>query len=111
MSVCSVPKPVAFVVSAAAFLTVMAAAGAPSELLRRYQREWGFSDAALTVAFAVYALALLAALLVCGSVSDHLGRRPVAVTALLLSAVAMVLFLRAQNIRAIVLARAVQGGA
>jgi len=48
--------------------------------------------------FAVYAIALLAALLVFGSLSDHLGRRPVIIAALLIDAAAMVLFLLANGV-------------
>jgi hypothetical protein len=52
------------------------ASSVPSPLYVVYQHEWGFSTIALTGVFAVYALALLGALLVVGSISDHIGRRP-----------------------------------
>jgi MFS family permease len=105
----TVPPVVAFVSSAIAFMTVMAAAGAPSALLVVYQQHWHFSDSELTVAFAIYALALLLALLGIGSLSDRIGRRPVLIAALALQAVAMVVFLLAPNIGVIVVARALQG--
>lgn len=111
MSVRTVPQPLAFVAAIIAFLSVMAAAGAPSVLLSRDQQAWGFPDAALTVAFAIYALVLLGALVVCGSVSDRVGRRPVAVAALALNAIAMVQFLTADTIGELIAARAVQGAA
>jgi predicted MFS family arabinose efflux permease len=111
ITVPSMPRWAACCVSVLAFLAAMAAAGAPSLLLSYDQEAWGFSDAALTGAFAVYALTLLVALLTCGSLSDHLGRRPVVVGSLLLTAVALVLFLRADTIGGLVLARAVQGAA
>jgi MFS family permease len=105
----TVPPVVAFVSSAIAFMTVMAAAGAPSALLVVYQQHWHFSDSELTVAFAIYALALLLALLGIGALSDRIGRRPVLIAALALQAVAMVVFLLAPNIGVIVVARALQG--
>ncbi|MGW4784585.1 MFS transporter [Streptomyces sp. NPDC004230] len=105
----TVPPVVAFASSAIAFMTVMAAAGAPSALLVVYQQHWHFSDSELTVAFAMYALALLLALLGIGSLSDRIGRRPVLVAALALQAVAMVVFLIAPNIGVIIVARALQG--
>ncbi|MFJ2021920.1 MFS transporter [Streptomyces nodosus] len=105
----TVPPIVAFVSSAIAFMTVMAAAGAPSALLVVYQQHWHFSDSELTVAFAIYALALLLALLVIGSLSDRIGRRPVLIAALALQAVAMVVFLFAPNIGVVIVARALQG--
>ncbi|MEU2622109.1 MFS transporter [Streptomyces sp. NPDC007157] len=109
MSRPTVPPVVAFVSSAIAFMTVMAAAGAPSALLIVYQQHWHFSDTELTVAFAIYALALLLALLGIGSLSDRIGRRPVLIAALALQAVAMVVFLFAPNIGVIIVARALQG--
>ncbi|MEU4153572.1 MFS transporter [Streptomyces sp. NPDC026659] len=105
----TVPPVVAFVTSAVAFTAVMAAAGAPSALLVVYQQRWRFPDSELTVAFAIYAFALLLALLVIGSLSDRIGRRPVLVAALALQAVAMAVFLIAPDIGVVIVARALQG--
>ncbi|MCZ9343308.1 MFS transporter, partial [Streptomyces sp. TRM76130] len=58
-----------------ASVAVAFGAGAGSPLFVLYQREWGFPDWQLTTAFTVYAVTLLATLLVAGSVSDHIGRR------------------------------------
>ena len=52
--------------------------------------EWGFSPITTTVVFGIYALAVLVALLVLGSLSDHVGRRPVLLAALAVQAAAMV---------------------
>lgn len=52
------------------------AAGAPTPLYGMYASRWDFTPATLTAIFAVYAVALLVALLVAGSVSDVVGRRP-----------------------------------
>jgi len=78
----------AFVGSAIAFVAVSFSVGAPSPLFVLYQREWGFADWMLTVAFAIYAITLLVTLLVAGSLSDHIGRRPVLIGALALEATA-----------------------
>jgi MFS family permease len=99
----------AFVGSAIAFVAVSFSVGAPSPLFVLYQHEWGFADWMLTVAFAIYAITLLVTLLVAGSLSDHIGRRPVLIGALALEATAMLLFLFASDIGWIVVARAVQG--
>jgi len=99
----------AFALLAAVLFAFFLAAAAPSPLFVLFQQDWGFSSALLTVAFAVYALALLASLLVAGALSDHVGRRPVIVVALVLQAVAMVMFLVARGIGGIVAARVVQG--
>lgn len=91
------------------FLALFLAAGAPSPLFELEQMKWGFPVWVLTVAFAIYAVALLAALLVAGSLSDHIGRRPVLVAALAGEVVSMVLFLVSPNIAWVIAARVVQG--
>src|SRR5260370_34604294 len=58
------------------FAFFLFAAGAPSPLYVVYEAMWHFSSLTLTAIFGVYALALLAALLTTGRLSDHLGRRP-----------------------------------
>src|SRR2546426_9751157 len=63
------------------FAFFLFAAGAPSPLYVVYEAMWHFSSITLTAIFGVYALALLAALLTTGRLSDHLGRRPVVLLA------------------------------
>jgi hypothetical protein len=92
-------------VSFVLFLPVVAA----SPLYRVYQAEWRFSSTTLTVVFGVYALTLLATLLVFGSLSDYLGRRPVIAVALAASAGACGLFLAAHGVGLLFAARALQG--
>jgi MFS family permease len=92
-----------------AFAALYLAAGAPTPLLVQYEKQWGFSPDVLTIAFAVYSLALLAALLTTGSLSDHIGRRPVLIGAVLVELVAMVMFLVAPDIGWVIAARVVQG--
>jgi pimeloyl-ACP methyl ester carboxylesterase/predicted MFS family arabinose efflux permease len=102
-------RPVSFAVAAAAGAATLAAASAPSPLYPVYQRLWGFSAFTLTVIFAVYVFALLVALLTVGSLSDRVGRRPVACGALLLLAVGMLLFATAGGSGSLMVARIVQG--
>ncbi|GAA4313028.1 MFS transporter [Klenkia terrae] len=88
---------------------VLAASGVPSPLYRVYAEEFGFGTGTLTLVFAVYAFALLAALLTVGALSDHVGRRPVLAVALLVEAVAMGLFFVADGVWWLLAARVVQG--
>ena len=74
------------------------ASSVPSPLYVVYQDEWGFSSITLTSVFAVYAVALLAALLVVGSISDHIGRRPTLLAALAVQIVAMLAFAGATDV-------------
>jgi predicted MFS family arabinose efflux permease len=52
---------------------------------------------------------VLAALLVTGSLSDHIGRRPVLIVAALMQAVTMIVFATAHGLGALLVARVVQG--
>jgi MFS family permease len=86
-----------------------AASSAPSPLYPLYQQLFGFSAATLTVVFAVYVAGLLASLLVVGALSDHVGRKPVLVGALLLEAVSFAVFLGAGGVATLLVARVLQG--
>lgn len=88
---------------------VAAAAGAGSPLFVYEQGRWSFPDSTLTVMFAIYAFTLLLTLLIAGSLSDHLGRRPVLAAALILLVGASLVFLFAESATGLILARALQG--
>ncbi|MCS0606279.1 MFS transporter [Streptomyces sp. LP11] len=102
-------RPVSFFVAGATGAATLTAASAPSPLYPVYQRLWGFSAFTLTLVFAVYVFALLAALLTVGSLSDRVGRRPVASGALVLLALGMLLFAIATGFGGLMAARVVQG--
>jgi MFS family permease len=102
-------RPAAFWLTAVMMVLFMGAAAAPTPLYRVYQAQWGFSTATLTAVFAVYVLFLLVTLLVFGSLSDHVGRRPVVVAALAVDAGACALFLLAHGVGLLFAARALQG--
>ena len=101
--------PVAFWALALTLGVLLAASAAPSPLYVVYQGRWHFSSLTLTTIFAVYVGALLLALVVAGSLSDRLGRRPVLIGALLVELVAMLLFAVARDVDALLAARVVQG--
>lgn len=103
------PAKAAFPGLALVFAAFFFAAGAPTPLLSLRQQEWGFSAATLSFAFAIYAIGLLAALLVGGSLSDHLGRRPVMLLALYTELISMITFMVASTITWVIIARALQG--
>ncbi|MDF3293035.1 MFS transporter [Streptomyces silvisoli] len=100
---------VAFRLHASVLVGLLAASSAPTPLYALYQAAWHFSAMTLTVVFSAYALALLVALLTAGTLSDHLGRRPVLAGALLAQAVAMAIFATAQGVPALIAARILQG--
>src|SRR3982075_4067618 len=99
----------AFWIVAVTLVLFLFAAAAPSPLYAVYAAKWRFSPAALTEVFAIYAIALLAALLLTGSLSDAVGRRPVILAALLIQVASMLMFLYATDIRWLFAARVTQG--
>lgn len=103
------PRGVGFVGVASAMVALLAAAGAPTPLWPVYQGEWGFAPWLLTLAFGVYAIALLLTILVIGSLSDYIGRRPLLIGALALELVAMGVFLFAPSVEWLIVARVIQG--
>jgi MFS family permease len=71
----SAASPIRF--HAVTLATFFGASAAPTPLYRIYQQEFAVTPVVITIVFAVYAFALLCALLIAGSISDHLGRKPV----------------------------------
>ncbi len=92
-----------------AAILLAASSAAPTPLYPIYQQSLHLSPLMVTLVFAVYAFSLLAALLTVGSLSDHVGRKPVIVASLLLNVGAMLLFVRTNDLGHLMFARAVQG--
>ena len=103
------PSPVAFGLLASIVLVFLAASSAPTPLYAVYQGEWHFSPITTTLVFGVYAIAVLSALLVVGSISDHIGRRPVLLVAIAVQAATMWIFATADGVPQLFAARVVQG--
>jgi len=99
----------AFLLQASIVVSFLAGSSAPTPLYAVYQTAWGFSPITITVVFGIYALAVLATLLVFGSLSDHVGRKPVLFVTALMQAAAMAVFILARGVPDLVLARIVQG--
>ncbi|MCF6387775.1 MFS transporter [Mycobacterium sp. MBM] len=85
--------------------------GLPAPLYGIYEANWHLSPLATTVVFAVYALAALAAVLVSGKISDVVGRKPVLVGALVALLVGLGVFLMADSMAMLLLARTIHGAA
>lgn len=87
------PARSAYVAAAGVFAVGMTGTTLPTPLYGLYREQIGFSELVVTIVFAVYAIGVIAALLVAGDFSDVLGRRPVLLTALGLSLLSAVCFL------------------
>src|SRR5689334_18843436 len=101
-------RPAVFLL-ASLIVALLASSAAPTPLYAVYQAQWHFTPITTTVVFGVYALAVLAALLTLGKLSDHVGRRPVLLTAIAVHAGSLVIFATATGVPALLSARVVQG--
>jgi MFS family permease len=88
-----VSRRLAFALVAYAFAVTMLGTTLPTPLYPIYQARMGFSELMVTVIFAVYAAGVIAALVLVGSWSDRVGRRPMLLAGLALSAASAVTFL------------------
>src|SRR5213082_138572 len=104
-----VSRPLAYLLLACVFTYGMLGTTLPTPLYVLYQEQYQFTSVLITVIFAVYPLGVLAALLVFGPVSDHFGRRPVLVAALLLACASTLLFVVAQNVAMLLAGRFLSG--
>src|SRR6201991_730411 len=95
--------------AAVAFMSFYLAAGVLTPLLVVYREQWRFPASLLTLAFAVYAVGFLAALLTVGSLSDHVGPRPVLIGALLVALASNVMLFVAGDMGWVIAGRIVQG--
>jgi len=103
------PTGAAFALLASLLISFLSASSAPTPLYSTYQAEWHFTPITTTVIFGIYAVAVLAALLTFGKLSDHAGRRPVLIAAILVQALAMVIFVSATGVTALIIARIIGG--
>jgi MFS family permease len=103
------PGPASLLLLASIVVSFLASSSAPTPLYAVYAAAWHFSPITTTVVFGVYAIAVLAALLVLGRLSDHLGRRPVLLAALALQILAMAVFATAGGTGELFAGRVLQG--
>src|SRR4029077_18335740 len=101
--------PVAFWSVGAILSLFLVGSAAPSPLYQIYAARWHFSSLTLTVVFALYAVALLASLLVTGQLSDHVGRRPVVLASIVVQIGSMACFIAANSVAVLIAARVLSG--
>jgi MFS family permease len=81
----------------------------PVPLYVLWEPKMGFGPLGVTVVFAVYVVGTLAALLGFGDLSDHFGRKKVMAGAIIIAAVSTAIFLVADSIGVLIVARIISG--
>jgi MFS family permease len=100
---------VAYVLLAAVFAYGMLGTTITTPLYALYQQKYALTSLLITIIFTVYALGVLLALVFFGRVSDHFGRRPILTAALIIAATSTLLFIFAQSVSVLLLARFISG--
>src|SRR5215475_9847049 len=99
----------AFLSAVVSLVVTFAAAAAPIPLYNIYRAEDGFTNAGISMAVVAYAIGTIAALLVLGRLSNHLGRRLTAITSLGLLLLGCLLMLNVHDIDTLLAGRLLVG--
>ncbi len=92
-----------------AFAVTMLGTTLPTPLYPLYRAQLGFSELLVTVIFAMYAVGVIAALLLLGGMSDQVGRRRMLLAGIALSAASAVTFLVGGGVAVLLLGRVLSG--
>ena len=98
-----------FALAAYAFFVAMLGTTLPTPLYPLFEQRYSFGELLVTVIFAIYAFGVIAGLLLFGKLSDQIGRKPLLLLGLALSAVNALLFLLAGSLVPIYAARVISG--
>lgn len=105
----ALPVRAAFATIAGVLVVSLWASGAPSMVYPLFAERWDVGEVVTTALFAVYPVALVLALIACGSLSDAVGRRPVLLAGVGVIAAGTALFVLAEGIVPIFAGRTLQG--
>ncbi|HZT93383.1 MAG TPA: MFS transporter [Gaiellaceae bacterium] len=98
-----------FLLAVFAFFVAMLGTTLPTPLYPLFEQRYTFGPLLATVIFAIYAFGVIGGLILFGSFSDRLGRKPVLLLGLALSAASALLFLLAGSLVPVYAARVVSG--
>jgi MFS family permease len=99
----------AYAVAASVIGLALFASVTPSPLYGIYSQLWDFSPAVLTLIYGTYAFGVLASLILAGRISDDVGRRPVLLVALGTLLATTFLYMLADSVAWLFVARGLQG--
>jgi MFS family permease len=99
----------AYALAASVIGLALFASVTPSPLYGLYSQLWDFSPAVLTLVYGTYAFGVLTTLILAGRLSDEVGRRPVLLVALGTLLATTVIYMAAQSVVWLFVARGLQG--
>lgn len=99
----------AFLSAVVSLAAVFAASAVPIPLFNTYRAEDGFTNADISLAIVAYDLPTLAALLVMGQLSNHVGRRPTSLASLGLLLLGCLLLLNVHDVGTLLAGRVLMG--
>jgi MFS family permease len=99
----------AFIAASGSLVAVFAASSSPIPLYEIYRRTEGLSHSDLALTAVAYFVSVMAALLMFGRLSNHLGRRPVSLAALIVTAAACLVLTDVHSIAPLIAGRVLQG--
>lgn len=102
-------KPTSLAIVAGLIGVLFAGSTVVTPLYVIYERQFGFSQITLTLIYAAYVIGNLAALLIFGRISDQIGRRRTALTAMVIAIIGALVFLFAHGIAALYVGRVLSG--
>lgn len=105
----TLPARATFAASTAAFALVFASAGMPIPMYGLLREQEGLTDADFAFASVGYFVSAVAALLLLGRLSNHLGRRPIVIAAIALAAAGTALLPLIHDSSLFIVARILQG--
>ena len=98
-----------FRTTAGVLTAIMLGGTLPAPLYVLYEAKMGFGPLGVTVVFAAYVIGTLIALVAFGDLSDHFGRKKVMAGAIVIAAVSTAIFLVADSIGVLIVARIISG--
>src|SRR3954464_13717179 len=102
-------QPLAYALAAGVIGLALFASVTPSPLYGIYSQMWHFSPGVLTLIYGTYAFGVLATLILAGRISDQVGRRPVLLVALGTLLVTSLIYMVADSVVWLFVARGLQG--
>lgn len=103
------PRPAAFAVASAALLATFLSSGVPVPLYNMFRVSDGITDGDLALTTVTYLGFTALSLLVLGRVSNHLGRRPTVIAALLCAVAGCAVMTQVHSLPVLLAARMLQG--